>query len=313
MKKPRLVASLVAAATFAFVASPALATPTMPDGESLYTVLWPQDQGNAVLGKIGSDGIATPIGTGDADVYNIRDADYDWVHNLAYVVADSYASDGTCDIWTVDLVTGEYTFAWAVYDSNGENMTFCDALMIGGVDNSEIWISGTDHNDAVANLIYNRTTGAYIEPTAETDLWQAMDYDDVNNRTTYYFNGDDAGGRFYNALDSNAVWLSGYDNMHSISYTQEGQLWFIDWNEGVEIGQVDPTTGVVDLLTNDLRFENGDQWGTDAIFWGPSDPTASQSGAGLASTGVDASGIALGGIALMALGAVVAIRRRATR
>jgi hypothetical protein len=193
-------------------------------------------------------------------------------------------------------------------------MYFCDALMVSGVDSSEIWVSGQDNSSNPETFIYDRITGDYLDVTPDNSMWQAMDQYAADNVTTYYYNDDDAGGRFYNALDSNAVWISGYDNMQSISYTQEGDLWYINWNELVEIGQVDPATGTVDVLTDDLTIANGDQWGTDAIFWAPSISEASQSGAGgLASTGVDATGIALGGFGLMALGAVVVIRRRATR
>lgn len=305
MKKNHIIATLAAATTFAFAGTPALATPTMPAGETLYTIQYAQGIDTfALLGSVDADGIVTPIGEQNSLVNEVRDADFDWAHNVAYVLG---VDEGQCVVWSVNLDTGAFTNLWEVLDASGESMTWCDSLMVAGSDASEIWVSGTDNNNNVTNTIYNRETGAFIETTAENDVWQSMEYFESDNVTTYFFDSDenDDGGRFYNAVNDTPVWTTGYNNIHSLSYTENGELWFTNWADTITVGRISATTGEVDLLTDNLRYANGDPWGTDAIFWARSESD------GLADTGFEFSGISLTGAMLITLGAVVAIRRRA--
>jgi LPXTG-motif cell wall-anchored protein len=275
----------------------------MPSDQTLYTIEYPSGGSFARLGSIGADGVVTPIGDADYDVNEVRDADYDWDHNVAYVLD---VQEGQCDIWTVDLDTGVFTHAWEVLDAAGESMAWCDAMMVAGPNSSQIWVSGSDSNGDDTNTVYARETGLFIETTEETVEWQSMDYFEDDDVYTFFLSNEDvAGNYFYNAVNDNAVSTGIYDNIHSISYDRNGVLWFTDWNDVVSVGTISATTGNANVLTSNLRYANGDQWGTDAIFWAHGDSQ-------LAETGVNATGIAFAGFALAAAG-FVAIRRRTVR
>lgn len=303
MNISRTIATLVATSTLAFAAVPAVAAPTMPSDQTLYTVEYPSGDGFARLGSIGADGVVTPIGDANYDVNEVRDADYDWDHKVAYVLAVDY---GQCDLWTVDLETGAFTHAWEALDAAGESMAWCDAVMVAGPNSSQIWVSGQDANEDPTNTVYSRETGLFIETTEETVEWRSMDYFEDDDIYTYFLSDEDVeGGFFYNGVNDTTVSTGIYDNLHSISYDKNGVLWFTDWNDEVSVGTISATTGDTNVLTSDLRYANGDQWGTDAIFWAHGDSQ-------LAETGVDVSGIALAGFTLAAAG-FVAIRRRTVR
>jgi LPXTG-motif cell wall-anchored protein len=185
----------------------------------------------------------------------------------------------------------------------------CDSLT---VKDSELFIGGDLFDSSLQSYLwtYNSVTGARTGTTLEDVTYQSAEANTVSGDDVAYYGDDFGSGHIMDGFGGAELSTTSFDNIHSLSYPSDySALWFTNWTEGaLTIGTIDPDTGNTDILTNNLRFANGDQWGTDAIFFGP---TMDRGTDALASTGIDASTIAIAGLGLATAGAVIARRRRA--
>jgi hypothetical protein len=276
----------------------------MPSGEALYTVRHDSEGGNTQLGKMGVDGVVSPIGEASADIFSVRDANYDWESGTAYLLAHGDAGGGSCEIWEVDLSTGVFTHLWDARQDGDVGDMYCDAMTV--VD-SQIAIT-EDFNGTLSVAYFDKVTGVRESVQSIDISYKAAAYSSSTGDTVTYHGNYPTDGTFYDGFGGSALGSLDLDNIHSLAYTHdESSLWFIDWDDTVLVGTVDPETGNYDLYTNDLRLESGDGWGTDAILIGPADPSASDES--LAGTGVNTLPIALTGMCLAALGAITGIFR----
>lgn len=311
IKPAAAIAVLPVAAALALApAMAAFALAPLPDTDEIYSAGYYEegDLGSGSFWQVlpGAPSTVETIATPHAEPESITDGAYSALSGVSYLIGYGYGPE--CELWSVDTVTGAYTFVAPITQTHETNEDVpyltedCNAFEV--LDNGTAYV--TIFNQQLYTL--DLTTGV---ATFVADINDGEDFftpstisTDVTTGTTYALDWEG----YVATLDLSTglvTFIGQYlelSDTHDSDFDSAGTLWVTTWLEEFSnlVSIADPATPAVNEV--DAPIEG---WQTDSIWIKPAvvEPA-------LAATGVDVTPYLLGAAGLFAVGAVIVLRRR---